>query len=87
MAPPKQLHLICLQCRFVRVVNDAAEARVYEHALLQVCPLLLRMWMKIDAILDARHDRAVVPHIDGDRVSNMNRLAVVVAHSRSLTVT
>jgi hypothetical protein len=37
--------------------------------------------MKIDAVLNAGYDRALVPHIDSDHVSDMNGLTVVVAHA------
>jgi hypothetical protein len=37
--------------------------------------------MKKDTVLDAGNDQAFVPHIDCDDVSNVNRLAIVVAHA------
>jgi hypothetical protein len=39
------------------------------------------MWVKVDAVLNATHDCALVPHIDSDHVSDMNGLTVVIAHS------
>jgi hypothetical protein len=36
--------------------------------------------MKKDSILDACHDRALVPHIDRDHIANVNGLAIVIAH-------
>jgi hypothetical protein len=36
--------------------------------------------VKKDTVLDAGNDQALVPHIDGDDVPNVNRLAVVIAH-------
>ena len=47
---------------------------------MKMRPLLLRIRMKKDSILDARHDRALVSHIDLHHISNVNSLAVVVSH-------
>jgi hypothetical protein len=68
------------ECRFVCVMNHPAKACIDEHAIVKMRPLFLRIRMKKDSILDARDDRALVPYIDRDRISNMNRLAIMVAH-------
>jgi hypothetical protein len=52
---------------------------------MQMGPLFPGVRVKKDSILDAGHDRTLVSHIDRDRITNMNRLAVVVAHWRSST--
>jgi len=61
-------------------MHHPAKACIDEYAIVKMRPLLLAMRMKKDAIFDARHDRTFVSHIDRDHISNMNRLAVVVAH-------
>ena len=81
MLPPKQLPLVRFQRSLVRVVHQAAEARVYQHPFAQMRSLFPGVRMKIDAVLDAADDGTVVLPIDGDYVTCMNRLAVVVAHS------
>lgn len=86
MSPPKQLHLILFQRCFIRVVNQAAEACVDQNPFVEMCPLLLRILMKKDAVLNAGNDQAFVPHIDSHDVSDMNGLIVVVAHARPLMV-
>ena len=53
---------------------------------MQMCPLMLRIRMQKDSILDAGNDHPLVPHIDSDHVSNMNWLAIVVAHSMTSQV-
>ena len=47
---------------------------------MKMRPLLLRIRMKKDSILDARHDRALMSYIDRDLISNVNRPTIVVAH-------
>jgi hypothetical protein len=61
-------------------MNHASKACVDENAIMKMRPSLLILRMKKDPILDAGHDRTLVSHIDRDHISNMNRLAVVVAH-------
>jgi hypothetical protein len=80
MPPAKELHLVFFQCGIIGVVNQAAEGRVYQDTIVQMRPLLLRLRMKKDAVLDAGHDQTLVPHIDSDHIANMNGLSVVVAH-------
>jgi hypothetical protein len=80
MPSAKELHLVFFQCGIIGVVNQAAKARVYQDTIVQMRPLLLRLRMKKDAILDAGHDQTLVPHIDSDHIANMNGLSVVVAH-------
>jgi hypothetical protein len=75
-----QSDVICFQCRFIGIMNQSARARIDQHAIMKMRPLLLRIRVKKDPILDARHDRTFVSHIDRDHISNMNGLAVVVAH-------
>ena len=72
--------MVRFQGRFIGIMNHASKACVDEYAVMKMRPLLLRIRMKKDSIIDARHDRAFVSHIDGDHISNVNRLAVVVAH-------
>jgi len=85
MPSPNEPHLVVLQCSLIWVVNYTAKGRVYQHPVVQMCPLVLRVRMKKDAVLDAGNDYPLVPQIDSDRVSDMNRLAVVVAHSMAST--
>jgi hypothetical protein len=80
LLPPKELYLVIFQRRLIRVVNQAAKARVYQDTVVQVRPLLVRVRMKKDTVLDAGHDQALVPYIDSDHIANMNGLSVVVTH-------
>jgi hypothetical protein len=84
MPPLPELHLVIFQGGLIGVVNQAAAARVYQDTIVQMRPLLLRVRMKKDAILDAGHDQALVPHIDSDNIADMNGLSVVIAHGRIL---
>jgi hypothetical protein len=79
MLPPKELYLV--ECGLIWIVNQATKSCVYQDPVVQVRPLLLGVRMKKDAVVDAGNDYPLVPHIDSDDVSNMNRLAVVVAHA------
>jgi hypothetical protein len=81
MPPPNETYLVVFQCGFIRIMNNPAVGCVNQHPVLEMRPLMLRIRMKKDAILDAGDDCPLVPHIDSDHVSNMNGLAVVIAHS------
>ena len=72
--------MVRFQGRFIGIMNHASKACVDEYAVMEMRPLLLRIRMEKDSILDARDHRTFVSHIDRDHNSNMNRLAIVVAH-------
>jgi hypothetical protein len=80
MLPPNELHLVVFQC-FIGVMKYAPKGCVYQDPVVEMRPLVLRIRVKKDSILNASNDYSPVPHIDSDHVSDMNSLAVVVAHN------